>query len=194
MPVVGAVVLVAAGLWACAGAVSVALRGWELPNFDVSDGRPRLHPIAIPETSCPFVEAIHSEADRFQQTYTNARFGGYSETQVPWSVQKRQIDDAARSLDFAIAIGEPTFPPRITRHLTRVREALEQGRALLAPATGADELNLVEGPFRDGQEHFGYASDLVGRQCAVPLRANSNTLFPSFATTTTTLAIGPVPR
>jgi hypothetical protein len=36
----------------------------------------------------------------------------------------------------------------------------------------------------EGQLAFGYADDLIGRQCPVPLRADSETMLPPFTTST----------
>ncbi len=175
----------------------IALVVWGLAGtgpFDIAVGndRPRLDPIPIPETACPIVEVIHREADHFQQTYTNARFATLvvEDTDAPWPDQKQELDDAARSLDLAIALGAPAFPPRITKHLNLVRQALHDGRTLLATTTRPARLIRVDDVFRDGQEQFGYASDLIGRQCPVPLRANSYTLVPA-STTTTASVPGP---
>jgi hypothetical protein len=178
--VLGAIAVAAVALSLCVGAVLWALDGTKLLDIGPTDGRPRLDPIAIPKTACAAVEIIHGEANRFQQLYSNAQFGPYvGDVGVPWSVQRQELEDAAGRFDFAIAVGASSFPPRIARHLSRTRDALDHGRDVLAATSKAEQLSRVTETFRDGQEQFGYASDLIGDPCAVPLRANSETLLPS---------------
>ncbi len=83
-----------------------------------------------------------------------------------------EVDGAAQQLDAALVNGIPHFPRRIQSELTRVRENLAVGRMRLATVDDAAAFSsLTPGPFERGQLHAGYASDLVGRQCSVPLGA-----------------------
>jgi hypothetical protein len=47
-----------------------------------------------------------------------------------------------------------------------------------------DFSNRASGLLQDGQLAFGYAGDLIGSQCPVPLRADADTMLYPFGTST----------
>lgn len=169
------------------------------PSFDLfATGRPHLDPIPIDRVqACGHVEAIHVQLTRFQDAYIAATFGldqasfdamiessrePGSSTTTPrafdparWPVVKTQLDADAQQLDAVIAGGIPSFPPRIRRELTAVRDALALGRVRLVATRDAAGLHQrTHGLFERGQTHVGWAADLVGRQCRVPLSATGS--------------------
>jgi hypothetical protein len=168
----------------------VVLGPW--PGFELGrTDRRHLDEIPIdPAAACGKVETIHDALDSLNGAYTAAIFGldaqqweafldaGTSasgatapRTNAPWSSVKAGLDASALRLDLVLADGIPHFPPRVQRELTAVRRTIAEGRAVLPKVENAGALNLVRTAFERGQLHAGYAGDLVGDQCAVPLGA-----------------------
>jgi hypothetical protein len=173
------------------------------PSLDFfATGRAHLDPIPIDRTrACSHVEAIHLELNRFQDAYFATAFFGLdqqqyeglaaanqvsgSSTTTPrpfdvarWPLVKAELDGDAQQLDGAIASGTAAFPPRIQRELGAVRDALARGRVELVGTTDPTKLlRRTNGLFERGQKHVGWASDLVGRQCAVPLGATGSRIL-----------------
>ena len=58
------------------------------------------------------------------------------------------------------------------------------GDDLVLSPDGFDFSNRTTNLFDHGQQAFGYAGDLIGHQCAVPLGADDDTMFYPFNTTT----------
>jgi hypothetical protein len=173
------------------------------PSLDFfATGRTHLDPIPIDrERACSHVEAIHAQLDQFQDAYIAATFGldqqsfdaltagrgtPGSSTTTPqafdparWPLVKTQLDGDAQQLDVAIASGIPSFPPRVQRELRTVRDVLARGRVRLIGTHDAAEMHQrAHGLFEQGQTHVGWAGDLVGRQCPVPLGATGSPLEP----------------
>lgn len=154
----------------------------------VEVGRRHLREIPISLSACPSVESIHSAATRFQLVYTRAVFGFDTQLGRPtWPELQTQVDHEANIFDSTIESGLPAFPRALRRQLGAVQNSLAEGRHRLTSVTDPNQLdNMTEGLFNVGQLHFGYASDLVGNQCSVPLRAdNSSSLFQQGPVTTT---------
>jgi hypothetical protein len=172
------IVLVAAGFWVA--------RSIHNP-FELNPGRRHLSEIAVSPAACPSVESIHSAANQLQLVYTSASAGfdvhlGTS----PWPELQSELEQAAGSLDSTIERGLPVFPRPLRHQLSAVRVALAVGRRRLATVTVQQQLdNTTGGLFASGQEHFGYASDLVGNQCSVPLQADDDSTFLALVTRTT---------
>ncbi len=168
-----------------------------MPDFDFSDGRRHLDQIPIDRAeSCGEVEAIHAQLDAFAQTYGTASWGFYlgagttigpgeqastttavaapAPAPVPapsWPELEAEVEVAAAQLDAALAHGIPHFPKRIRSELAAVRASIAEGQARL-PVESVQRFNaLTQRVFERGQLHAGYASDLVGHQCRVPLGA-----------------------
>jgi hypothetical protein len=160
-------------------------------EFGVSERR-HLDEIPIDEArACGSVEAIHDALDSFNGTYTAAMLGidakqlnalmavGRSSagppttfTSTPWPTVASGLDASAQRLDLVLADGIPHFPARVQRQLTVVRDSIVAGRRQLPKVDDVAALTqLTHRAFDRGKLHAGYASDLVGDQCSVPLGA-----------------------
>jgi hypothetical protein len=161
-------------------------------RFDFSSsGRRHLDKIPIDRArACGSVESIHDALATLNASYTAATFGLTGDqyaaiwknlpsstaplsniTEPPWPIVAADLDALAARLDLIVAAGIPNFPPRVQRELTAIRTNIAQGRAVLPKVTDSASLNLTRTAFERGQLHAGYASDLVGDQCPVPLGA-----------------------
>jgi hypothetical protein len=140
--------------------------------------------------ACGKVESIHEALGSFTDSYAAARFGispedwkalrtGSASGHSPeasatppraWPTVEADVDGAAQRLDLVIADAIPHFPRRLAKELSIVRESIADGRRQLADVDDAQELDSLTGrAFDRGQLHTGYAGDLVGDQCSVPL-------------------------
>jgi hypothetical protein len=163
------------------------------PAFEIGFAE-RRHLDEIPidrDKACGSVESIHAALDSFNTAYMAATFGldeqtvaaffdrtdttsprsSITTTPPPWPTVAANLDASAARLDLIVAAGIPDFPPRAQQELRAVRTSIAQGRALLPKVTNAGALNLTDPAFDRGRLHAGYASDLVGDQCSVPLGA-----------------------
>jgi hypothetical protein len=162
------------------------------PGFELGfNDRHHLDEIPIDRAkACGSVESIHAALATLETSYIAATFGLTSEqyaailenlpsttaplstiTQPPWPAVAADLDASAAQLDLIVAAGIPNFPPRAQRELRAIRTNIAAGRAVLPKVTNAGALNLTRTAFDRGRLHAGYASDLVGDQCAVPLGA-----------------------
>ena len=92
---------------------------------------------------------------------------------------------AAAVLEGTITLSLDRFPAQVQRHLTVARSSLRNGRPQLAAAHDYVEYADRTSRLRDdGQLAFGYAGDLIGDQCSVPLRADTDTMLPPFLIST----------
>jgi hypothetical protein len=177
----GAIGIVAAGV-----ALAHALSGPWL-SFSIGPA-PRLHlaPIPISESACPAVKQIHDAANEFQLFIpffgAAAADGRYND----WPREKQQLGQAAGRLALTIAFNERRFPVPVQERMRDVIDSLGAGRAqLLKSPDAADFVNHI---YPDsGWQEFGEASDLIGKQCRVPLAAdNWTSAFSAFSTTVPT--------
>lgn len=147
-------------------------------SFEGSD-REHLQPIPINLASCPYVGAMHEAANQFQIAYS-ALVTGLDADQRPltWPQTQASLAQAAAVLEGSITLSLEHFPTQVQRHLTVARDALTEGGAELPLATdGLNFFNRTSGLMRNGQLAFGYAGDLIGGQCPVPLGADTETLW-----------------
>ena len=158
---------------------------------DVTIGRRHLDEIPIDRArACGNVESIHDALATLDTSYTAATFGLTGKQYVavldnatsstapissitlpPWPTVAADLDASAARLDLVVAAGIPNFPPRAQRELRAVRTNIAAGRAELPKVTDSAALNLTRAAFERGKLHAGFASDLVGDQCSVPLGA-----------------------
>jgi hypothetical protein len=190
-----AIGLVLAGIVAAFAGYGAAL--WALGSmrldFDLFSASDRRHLDEIPidrARACGSVESIHDALANLNTSYTAATLGLTGEqfaaiwknvpsstappspvTQSPWPTVAADLDASAARLDLIVAAGIPNFPPRAQRELQAIRTNIAEGRAVLPKVEDAGSLNLTRPAFERGQLHAGYASDLVGDQCPVPLGA-----------------------
>jgi hypothetical protein len=143
--------------------------------------------------ACDNVEAIHAALDSFSSSYMAASLG-ISQAQwdalrrptasssvppaellahqPPWPMIAADVDASATRLDLVLADGIPHLPARLRQELAVVRQSIAEGRRQLPKAHDFGELEARTGrAFDRGKLHAGYASDLVGDQCSVPLGA-----------------------
>ena len=153
--------------------------------FDAPE-REHLQPIPIDVAGCPYVAVMHDAANQFQIAYP-ALGTAFDADQQPltWPETQVRLDQAAAVLEGTITVSLDQFPPQVQRQLTIARDSLSDGRAQLALASnGPDFANRTSGLLQQGQLAFGYAGDLIGSQCHVPLRADTDTMVYPFVTST----------
>jgi hypothetical protein len=163
--------------------VVVALGSYAVSNFslgfDLQTSRKHLKPIPIAASACPYVRVMHATANALQSAepffglYLD-RLGNAIEPQPPWPQVRARVRSTLLNLQLAIFVSTPHFPPPIRHHLTDTLNAIHTG--LIEVGQAQDAFDLVtrsSNTLSGGQTAFGYASDLVGRQCHVPLGANS---------------------
>ncbi len=180
---------------ACAG-YGVALFAVGAMHFDFFSASDRRHldPIPIDRTkACGSVETIHAALDSLNTSYTAATLGispeqwiqlrggvesgtlrsdDFATRQPSWPAVEADVDAAAARLDLILVAGIPHFPRPLRKELSIVRASIADGRRQLAEIDDTQELgSLTSRAFDRGKLHAGYASDLVGHQCSVPLGA-----------------------
>jgi hypothetical protein len=149
--------------------------------------RKHLKPIPISKSACPYVAFMHAAANNYQ---SNAPLFGIAFDAnghlVPWSRERPHLDATLQLLEGSIKAGTPHFPHPIRAQLAITQGAVHEGRLQLARSSNPGDLITRAQPAIDrGQRAFGFASDLVGHQCAVDLGADSSTMaLPGFTTTT----------
>jgi hypothetical protein len=138
--------------------------------------REHLKPIPVAARAGPFVAAMHEAANDLQVALPI--FGVALDAHgraLTWPQARARLGRAADALEFSIAAGLTQFPPRVQHYLETVRRELRAGRAQLRAARDASDFSVRTGAlWRDGQDAFGFAGDLVGRQCGVQLGADSD--------------------
>jgi len=158
--------------------------------------RKHLKQIPISADACPYVALMHAAADNYQSNVPGLCFAIDAHGQivlVPWSHERQSIDDSLRLLEGSISASTPHLPHPIRAQLAVTLGAVHQGRLQLARAHSFDDARKRAQPAIDrGQRSFGFASDLVGHQCAVGLGADSSTMgFPGFTASTSTTTTKP---
>ena len=91
---------------------------------------------------------------------------------VPWPTTRTALRNTADTFELAIAVSEPHLPAPVRNQLYLVVASLRHGLVQLNVAH--DDQDLIGRTymlFSTGQQAFGYAGDLIGTQCAVPLGA-----------------------
>jgi hypothetical protein len=141
--------------------------------------RTHLEPIPIAAGACPYVRVMHATANALQSaepffgTYVD-RHGNAVEPQPPWAEVQARLKTRLLNLQLAIFVSTPHFPPPVRRQLADTLDAIHTGLIQVGQAQDAFDLTArSSNTLYDGQTAFGHASDLVGRQCEVPLGANS---------------------
>jgi hypothetical protein len=168
-------------------AVIVGMGLYGLTNdLNLTTSRTHLKPIPIAASACPYVVLMHATANAFQsaepilgELYYDAHGNLIT---PPWPYPRDRVLPAILNLQVAIFVSTPHFPPPIRHQLTDTLDAIHAGITQLAAAHDATGLGTSQALVA-GQTAFGYASDLVGTQCRVPLGANS-TLAQYVPTTT----------
>ena len=168
-------------------ATPMVLVGMALAEFSNSfshiGARKHLKPIPIAASACPYVALMHAAADNYQNTvpmfWIAIDANGHL---VPWATERPRLDATLRLLDGSIKVSTAHFPAPIRAQLAVTESAIDEGRVQLAHARDLqDVMNRSQPALDRGQRAFGFASDLVGRQCRVRLAAGSGA--PSVSTT-----------
>ena len=154
-------------------------------SFDVPERR-HLQSIPIDVAACPYVTEMHEAANQFQIAYpTLGTAFDADQRPLTWPETQMRLGQAAAVLEDSITASLDQFPPQVVSHLAIARDALREGRAQLVLARdGMDFSTRTSGLMEHGQLAFGYAGDLIGRQCPVPLRADTETMLYPFSTST----------
>jgi len=158
-------------------AAIVGLALYSLSNiFNLKTSRTHLTAIPIAASACPYVLLMHASANTFQsaepifdEIYIDAHG---NDVTPPWPDTRARILAVLLNLQAVIFVSTlPTTDPTPTDPtLDAIHTGLTQFAAAQHPfglATGTSQA------LEAGQTAFGYASDLVGTQCRVPLGANS---------------------
>ena len=164
-------------------------------------GRKHLKSIPIASSACPYVRVMHAVANEVQLdepiTAINLAVPGGPVT-IAWPRSRVRFDLAIGRLELAILASESHIPAQVRQYLNVTLTDVRTGRTLLkTDRSGSYETNVTlaqryQSLFSDGQQAFGYAGDLIGKQCGVQLGADSNTMPSSpfaliYPSTTTTL-------
>jgi hypothetical protein len=155
-------------------------------HFAVRPSRKYLKPTPIAVSACPYVSLMHAAANNLQSAEPVVGFA-FDEhgNALTWPQTRARLDPALRLMEYSIAVSESKFPVPVRQQLTVVLDMVRQGRVQLALARDGTDFNLrTAAKLADGQLAFGYAGDLIGTQCAVPLRADTSTMLYPFMTTT----------
>ena len=149
-------------------AVIIAFSNWHLEHHE----REHLQPIPVDAASCAYVVNMHQAATEFQKLYSGLIDAYYAN----WTATQWRVAAAADVLNYSISASVEHLPPRVKWYLMAARDELRLGRTEVALAhNSVDLLVRTSGFWSDGQAAFGYAGDLIGNQCSVPLRADSPT-------------------
>ena len=137
--------------------------------------RAHLQPIPIDPASCAYVDDMHRAANQFQRSYPLLGFTedarGYLR---PWTETQWRLAAAADVLDYSITASVDHFPTQVQWYLTAARDDLRAGRMQLpAVRDGFDFVMRMTDLYAHGEQAFGYAGDLIGSQCQVPLGADT---------------------
>jgi hypothetical protein len=146
-------------------------------SFSHIGERKHLKPIPVAASACPFVKAMHESANQLQaaQPFFGVAFDAHG-GELTWQQTRARLGRAADTLEFSLAGGLPQFPPEVQHYLVKVRDDIHAGRAQLRTARdGSDFIVRTSGLWADGQVAFGFAGDLIGRQCGVQLGADDDT-------------------
>lgn len=148
--------------------------------------RKHLKPIPIAVSACRYVSLMHSAANNLQIAEPILGFAlDEHGNALTWTQTRARLDPALRLMEYSIVTSEAKFPLQVRQQLTVVLRTVRQGRAQLAIARdGTDFNHRTATLLSNGQLAFGYAGDLVGKQCPVPLRADTSTMLYPFMTTT----------
>jgi hypothetical protein len=147
-------------------------------NFNLGTPRKHLKPIPIDKRACPYVVAMHETANAFQSAEP-ALFGFYlgpgdKPIDVRWPRVHVRVQKTLLDLQLAILVGRPHFPAAVRRRLTTTLAAIRTGLHEVSRARSTLDLELTTSDtLSNGQTAFGYAGDLVGKQCSVQLGADS---------------------
>jgi hypothetical protein len=148
--------------------------------------RKHLDPIPIAASACPYVVLMHQAANNFQASVPP---GGllYDERGRPrsWPQARARMMLTLDALETSIAGSRPHLPAPVRRQLAVALREIRSGRAqLLLARDGTDFWSRTVDGLERGKLAFGYASDLVGRRCGVPLGADDSSMPYPFGTAT----------
>ena len=148
-------------------------------GFDV--GRKHLRAIPIAAGACPYVRVMHAAANEVQRDEPIPALdlvtGGASQPlTLTWPRSRARFGSALGVLELAILVSNTHFPRAVRDHLGVTLTDVRTGRALLSRQTDAELATRYSDLFGDGQQAFGEAGDLIGRQCGVQLGADSATM------------------
>jgi hypothetical protein len=147
-------------------ATAVALR------MDFATHRRHLASIRISDASCPGVEAMHYAASDLREAYplVGSSWMDARGHVRQWPVLRDSLARSSDALRSAIDLASPSLPRRVRHYLSVTRADLDAARPhLLLARNSVDFFIRTNQLYSDGQEAFGYASDLIGNRCAVPL-------------------------
>ena len=142
------------------------------PRIGFPTHRHHLTAIRIDHGACPGVEAMHFAAMVLRDAYHPLPGGSLDAYGHPrrWPEVRESLARFSVELRNAIDISTPSLPRRVQHYLAITRRSLDAGqRELLLAKNGLDFFVRTIRLESEGQQAFGYASDLVGDECVVPL-------------------------
>jgi hypothetical protein len=149
--------------------------------------RKHLDPIPIAASACPYVVLMHEAANNFQASVPPLGMPGYDARGRPltWPQVRARLTTTLDALEVSIAGSRPHLPAPVRRQLVVALREVRSGRAQLPLARdGSDFWDRTRDELDRGKLAFGYASDLVGHGCAVPLGADDSSMPYPFGTAT----------
>jgi hypothetical protein len=153
-------------------------------DFELPE-RKHLDPVPIAASACPYVVLMHQAANNSQVSVPPLGILGYDERgqRLSWPQARARMMLTADALETSIAGSRPHLPAPVRRQLAVALREIRSGRAqLLLARDGTDFWSRTEDGLERGKLAFGYASDLVGRRCGVPLGADDASMPYPFGT------------
>jgi hypothetical protein len=156
-----------------------------LSNLNFGHGRKHLKAIPIPASACPYIRRLHVIADDVQSNeplqVLDVDLADLTKAPLAWPAPSRKhyqrFRRALAALDNAITASNPHFPRVLRRYLAHTQHDVQRGRIEIAHTFyGLVRSHPATDLLSNGQENFGYASDLVGTQCGGHLAADTNTM------------------
>jgi hypothetical protein len=149
--------------------------------------RKHLDPIPIAASACPYVVLMHQAANNFQASVPALGILGYDSRGRPltWPQARARLTTTLDALEVSITGSRPHLPAPVRRQLVVALREIRSGRAQLPLASdGPDFWSRTQDELDRGKLAFGYASDLVGDRCGVPLGADDASMPYPFGTAT----------
>jgi hypothetical protein len=174
---IAAVIVIALGVAAVA-AFSTMLNS----AFSDIGSRRHLAPIPIASDACPYVRVMHAAANEVQRNQPIPAFdlrtsgSRQQRTTLTWPKSRGRFGQALGAFESALVVSKPHFPLRVKHYLGATLTDVRTGRALLGAQSDQALADRYMDLFADGREAFGYAGDLIGRQCGGQLGADEDSM------------------
>jgi hypothetical protein len=143
------------------------------------DSRPRLKPIPVPRTACPYLRQVHDTASVAGQASGAATFD--TRDGKRWSASAMLLSLKLQRFDLALRSAAPHVPTPIAARLEAVNRQVDIGVSQLPLArTGSDWSARTADAVFSGYSSLSDASDLTGNACGFTVAPSSEVFFNSF--------------